>query len=145
MVTFKMNVDLKTDKLKKLTEKIAEEALNDISDDLSATASAASPVDKGILQGEYEVLRHKTGNEISREVIFSVEEAEFNYAEFVHNTHPRGGIGEETRNKPPAQSGITKKSFPAGGFFLKGPLDQNRQDYVKYMDEKIKKDLESRG
>jgi hypothetical protein len=132
-VRFKFNHNLVRD-----VEKIAlRGALQDIGDDLSNMASQAAPIDKGILEGSYNVEMKNSSWTPSVRVTFSVQQGNFNYAQYVHDNHPIGGIGADTRAKPSASSGITGQTFPAGGNFLKGPLDLNKQGYRDYIEQKI--------
>jgi hypothetical protein len=124
------------------THKVLSQALDDVTQDLVNMSSQSAPVDEHILEGKYDVKEKDTNKLLERIVSYSVLEEDFNYAYFVHENHPIGGLGEKTRKKPAGQSAITGKTYPAGGKFLTAPLAMNRKGYINYIQKEYNKYLE---
>ena len=123
------------------TQKVLAQALDDVTQDLVNMSSQSAPVDEHVLEAKYDVKERDTNTRLERTVTYSVEDEGFNYAYFVHETHPIGGIGEQTQKKPAGQSSITGRTHPAGGKFLTAPLAMNRKGYIKYIQKEYNKYL----
>lgn len=137
----KLNIKLNTNSFTKKAEDLIEEGLKDITTDLLNMSSQSAPIDEKILETKHDEKYWKEGTVFKSEVSYSVNEGDFNYAYWVHETHPIGGISEKTKNKPPGTSAISRKSFPAGGQFLKAPMDLNRKAYIDYIEKHLKDGL----
>ena len=141
MARTKITVNLNIEKVKKEAEKLLQEGLEDITTDLVNMSSQSAPISEHILEGKHDERYWKEGQQLKSEVSYSVNEGDFDYAWWVHETHPIGGISEKTKNKSPGTSQISGKSFPAGGKFLKKPMDLNRKAYIEYLEKHLKDGL----
>ena len=143
----RVKVKINSPEIEKITKQATQQALEDVTDDLANTSSQAAPKEKGLLEGSFDKRYRQTGNNLQSEVIFEIEEgdSDYNYAAIVHNTHPVGGIGPETRQKSPAQSGITHRTFEPGGQYLTRPLNENAKEYFEYIEKEVNEELRSRG
>ena len=126
-----VKISLKLGQVERKNKEAAKEALEIITNDLMNFSSAAAPVDEHILEGKYDDKYWEEGNRLLSSVTFSVNEGNYNYAFKVHEEHPIGGLGEKTKNKPLAQSGLTSKTYPAGGNYLKWSLTSCRKRIYK--------------
>lgn len=139
----KTKVKLRIDKRSIInrTDKALVQALDDCAQDLENMAAQCAPIDFGTLEGSGFKQEIHTGKKVGFEVAFSVKEKNFNYAWYTHEHHPVGGIGAKTKAKPDGQSGITGKTYPAGGNYLKGPFELNAPGYSEYINTELKKAL----
>jgi hypothetical protein len=141
MAKFKLSTNLNIEKVKKQAEKLLQEGLEDVTTDLLNMSSQSAPIDEHILESKHKERYWKEGDQLKSEIKYSVNEGDFDYAWWVHETHPVGGLGPETKNKPPGTSAISGKSFPAGGKFLKQPMEINRKFYIEYLEKHLKNGL----
>lgn len=141
MAKTKITINLNTEKVKKEADKLLQQGLEDITTDLVNMSSQSTPIDEHILETKHDERYWKEGDQLKSEVKYSVNEGDFDYAYWVHQFHPIGGLGPKTKNKPPGTSAISGKSFPAGGKFLKQPMELNRKAYIEYLEKHLKNGL----
>lgn len=137
---FEMKIDAR-DFLSKLkmtdsrATEAADEALNDVTDELTRIASDIVPFDKGTLQRSHTKTVSKTSRDITAEVEFSVREGDFNYALWLHEGVYKHGEGTQGRSGTVGWSG---KRYYAGRKYLERPLKGEEQAFYEYIANKIK-------
>jgi len=122
-------------------DKASELAMNDMTDELTRVATESAPINKGILRMNSTRSVKKngfTGNFEGR-VAFSIYEGTFNYALWIHEGAYE--LGEESESAP-GTTGWSGKHYDVGRKYLSRPLEGERQAFLDFYAEQMKKAVE---
>lgn len=114
---------------------VAEQAMNDVVDELVRISSEITPFDKGTLTESHTKKVKKTMNGVEASVSYSVREGDFNYALWIHE-----GVydhGEGTMNRG-GTSGWSGKTYRAGRKYLERPAKGEQQAFLEHIAKEIK-------
>lgn len=113
----------------------AQEAMNDVVDELVRIASEITPFDKGILSRSHTKRVNVRAGDIQAEVEFSVKEGDFNYALWIHEGVYNHGEGTMNRSGTTGWSG---KRYYVGRKYLERPLKGEQQSFYQHFANKIR-------
>lgn len=114
---------------------VAEQAMNDVIDELIRISSEITPFDKGVLTASHTRNVKKTFGGIEGSVTFSAREGDFNYALWIHEGIYNHGEGTMQRGKTAGWSG---KTYYAGRKYLERPMKGEQQAFLKHIAKEIK-------
>lgn len=114
---------------------VAEQAMNDVIDELIRISSEITPFDKGILSQSHTRNVKKTFGGIEGTVTYSAREGNFNYALWIHEGIYQHGEGTMNRGTTTGWSG---KTYYAGRKYLERPLKGEQQAFMKHIANEIK-------
>lgn len=137
-------VRLNTKRLKVYTrqvQKVYQNAMNTVLDDLVRTSSESAPHDEGILEKSWSKSIGFEGNEPVGTVSYSVKKSSgkgnFNYALRMHEDESYN-LGEKSLAKT-GGTGMSGKTYKVGTGYLGDVLEGEKATYTKHIDKKIKK------
>lgn len=120
-----------------------KEAFQDILLDISNTAKGSAPHWKGRLEKGITHTLINSKAYFEGTVGVSVSEKGFDYGIYRHD-HPFK-LGEKSKKKSGGKSGISGKSFEVGHGFISRPMDEGKEAYLGYIDQKFQQAINSRG